>query len=112
MHDACDVLQLTHLSTGAKMHVLALTHEFPQIFNTCMLAVARPACQPCTGGSTSKPGRGKHMLALALASCQLSTWQALGVARTGAASDSAACDPCMGPTRDQGGTGVKERVLE
>ena len=38
-----------------------------------MLAVARPACQPCTGGSTSKPGRGKHMLGLALASCQLST---------------------------------------
>ena len=41
-----------------------------------MLSVARPARQPCTGGSTSKPGRGKHMLALALASCQLSTWQA------------------------------------
>ena len=60
-----------------------------------MLSVARPARQPCTGGSTSKPGRGKHMLALALASCQLRTWQALGVARTGAASDSAACDPCM-----------------
>ena len=37
MHDACDVLQLTHLSTGAKMHVLALTHEFPQIFDTCLL---------------------------------------------------------------------------
>ena len=36
-----------------------------------MLSVARPARQPCTGGSTSKPGRGKHMLALALASCQL-----------------------------------------
>ena len=27
----------------------------------------------------------------------------LGCARTGAASDSTACDPCMGPTRAQGG---------
>ena len=36
-HDAHDVLQLTHLGTGAKMDVLAPTHEFPQIVNTCFL---------------------------------------------------------------------------
>ena len=58
-HDACDVLQLTHLSTGAKMHVLAQTHEFPHIPNTCLVQHVA-ACQPSTGGSSMWVHKAMH----------------------------------------------------